>query len=357
MMPSRHAVRRTGLAVLATTLLTPLASCSLVGGGDDEGADGRGEVVLLTHSSFVLPDELVEDFEAAHDVDLVVRQPGDAGAVVTEISLNPDDAGADVVFGVDNTFASRVLEADALLPYDGELPAGADAFALEGEDRLVPVDTGNVCVNVDTAWFAEQGISEPETLEDLADPAYAGLFVTPGPVDSSPGLAFLLATVAEFGEDGWEAYWERLLANDALVVDGWTDAYYGDFTATGENPTRPIVVSYDSSPAFTLSEDGASTTTRALLDTCYTQVEYAGVLRGADHEDVGRELVDWLLSPEVQAALPESMYVFPVAEDAELPADWASFAERPTAPYQLEADVVAAGREEWIARWRDLAAG
>ena len=58
---------------------------------------------------------------------------------------------------------------------------------------LAPVDNGNVCVNVDTTWFAEHDLEPPATLEDLTDPAYEGLFVTPSALSSSPGLAFLLA--------------------------------------------------------------------------------------------------------------------------------------------------------------------
>lgn len=352
-MPAR---RTTTLALASVLTLGSLSACSLVGGGDDEASGDAGTVVLLTHESFALPDELVEEFEAANDVELEIRQPGDAGAVVTEIGLNPDDAGADVVFGVDNTFASRLLDADALETWDGDLPPGAEQHRLDGEDRLVPVDTGNVCVNVDTAWFAAEGVAEPETLEDLASPTYAPLFVTPGPVDSSPGLAFLLATVAAYGEDGWQDYWTRLVDNGVKVVDGWSDAYYVDFTAAGENPTRPIALSYDSSPAATVTEDGSATTTRALLDTCFTQVEYAGVLRGADNPEGADALVSWLLSTEVQEALPDNMYVYPVSEDAALPEEWAEFTERPTDPFTLPADEIAADRETWIGEWRDVVA-
>lgn len=341
-------------AALPAVLLAPaLAGCSLVGGGDDDTAEGTRTVVLLTHQSFSLPDELVAEFEAEHDVELEVRQPGDAGAVVTEVALNADDAGADVVFGVDNTLASRLLDVDAVVPWEGELPSGAASVALD-DPRLVPIDTGDVCVNVDTAWFADRGIVEPQTFEDLLDPTYEELFVTPGPVDSSPGLAFLLATVAEFGEDGWQDYWDGLVANGTEVVAGWEDAYYGSFTAGGESGQRPIVLSYASSPAFTMSEDGSATTTRALLDTCFAQTEFAGVLQGADEPGLAQDLVTWMLSPEVQAALPDSMYVYPVRDDVELPATWADFAPRPSTTLSLPPEQIAAERETWIGEWRDL---
>ena len=118
------------------------------------------------------------------------------------------------------------------------------------------------------------------------------------------------------------------MANGAKLTAGWEDAYYVDFTQGGGKGKRPIVLSYDSSPAFTVDGKGG-TTTSALLDTCFRQVEYAGVLEGAANPDGGQALVEFLLGPEVQAALPESMYVFPVDAGVELPADWARFAEQP----------------------------
>ncbi len=221
----------------------------------------------------------------------------------------------------------------------------------DGGDRHVPIDSASVCVNVDTAWFDAEGIEPPQTLADLTDPAYADLLVTPGASTSSPGMAFFLATVAEHGDD-WPAYWSDLLANGAKVVDGWEDAYYGDFTAGSDTGTRPIVVSYDSSPAFTVGDGG--TTTAALLDTCFRQVEYAGVLAGADNPEGAEALIDWMLTDEVQSALPESMYVFPVMPGATVPADWAEFAPQPTDPYEVSPAEISANREQWLTEWTDV---
>jgi thiamine transport system substrate-binding protein len=345
------------VAVALTTAL--LAGCTLTGGEDGEGATEQGaasdEVVLVTHESFRLPKPLLRQFEAESGLDLEIRSAGDAGALTTRLAVTRDDPTGDVAFGVDNTFASRALEEEVFDTLDVELPVGAADYVLPGDDaeHLAPVDNAHVCVNIDTAWFEERDLAPPETLDDLADPAYEGLFVTPSALSSSPGLAFLLTTVAAFGED-WPAYWDRLLANDTLVVDGWTDAYYGDFTQGGEGGTRPIVLSYDSSPAFTVPKGSNRSTTRALLDTCYRQVEYAGVLAGAANPEGGREVVEFLLSKEVQAALPGSMYVFPVRDDVQLPRDWARFAEQPEDPFALDPAEVAAHRDAWLEEWRDL---
>ena len=348
-------------ALTATIAALALGGCSLMGGSepsspqtsavDDGGTTGGGTVVLATHESFALPKKLIRRFEEETGYTLEVRAAGDAGTLATKLSLTADNPIADAAFGIDNTFASRPLGEGAFAEYSPSVtPPGEYALA-DGGDRLVPIDSASVCVNVDTAWFDEEGLEPPQTLDDLTDPAYADLLVTPGASTSSPGMAFFLATVAEHGDD-WPDDWTDLLANGAKVVDGWEDAYYGDFTAGSENGTRPIVVSYDSSPAFTV-KDGR-TTTAALLDTCFRQVEYAGVLAGADNPAGAEALVDWMLSDEVQSALPDSMYVFPVMPGATVPDDWSEFAPQPTDPYEVAPDEIAANREQWLTEWTDV---
>ena len=345
-------------ALLACTPL--LISCSLVGTGDDgdssaaAGGPGGGTVVLVTHDSFSLPKKLIKAFEAESGYDLELRSGGDAGALTSQLVLNVDNPIGDVAFGVDNTFGSRALDAGVFAPYVGDRPAGVDDFTLPGDDEgaLTPVDNGDVCVNVDLAWFEREGLEPPQTLEDLTDPAYRDLLVVEGATTSSPGFAFLLATISEFGED-WESYWEDLLANGTKVVKGWEDAYFVDFTAGGGDGDRPIVVSYDSSPAFTTDGEGG-TTTAALLDTCFEQVEYAGVLAGAENPEGARAVVDWLLSEDVQAALPDSMYVFPVRDGVELPADWADFAPRPEEPLAVDPADIDANRDTWLRDWQEI---
>lgn len=341
-------------AVLAIGLAA--SGCSLVGGSsDDTSTTAADRVVLVTHESFVLPDDLKAAFEKQTGLELVVRSAGDAGTLTNKLVLTKDDPTGDVAFGVDNTFASRAVDEGVFAPVTVDRPAGTDRFDLptdSGNAELVPIDNGNVCVNVDTTWFAAKGLTPPASLDDLVKPAYQNLLVTPGASTSSPGLAFLLATVATYG-DAWPAYWTKLMANGARLTDGWSDAYQVDFTQGGGQGDRPIVVSYDSSPAFTIAEDGTSTT-KALLDTCFTQVEYAGVLNGAANPTGAQELVQFLLSPEVQAALPEAMYVFPVVEGTPLPADWATFAQQPTAPLQVDPAEISAKRESWLQEWSDV---
>ena len=330
-----------------------LAGCSAVGGGGADQASASKQVVLITHDSFALPKALEKRFEQQSGYDLVVRGSGDAGALTNKLVLTKDDPLGDVSFGVDNTFASRALDAGVFAPYDAQLPAGADRFRLasDGDHRLTPIDDASVCVNVDNTWFAAHHLAPPRSLGDLVKPAYRGLFVTPGATTSSPGMAFLLTTIAAYG-DGWKDYWSKLMANNALVVDGWSQAYEVDFTQGGGKGDRPIVLSYDSSPAFTVH--GGKSSTSALLDTCVRQVESAGVLAGAANTAGARAFVDFLLSPAVQAALPDSMYVFPVDSRTKLPKEWARFARPPKDPWQVDPASISQHRDEWLREWSDV---
>lgn len=345
------------LLVLAAATLTMTGCTLLADGSADQAPDGgRPErVVLVTHESFALPGRLVADFESQSGYDLMVRSSGDAGALTNKLVLTKDDPIGDVAFGVDNTFASRAVGAGVFEAYGADLPAGAERYRLPGEDAdaLTPIDHGAVCVNVDKTWFAANDVPQPRTLEDLTEPAYRDLFVTPAATTSSPGMAFLLATIAEYG-DAWPGYWARLMANGTKLTSGWSDAYQVDFTQGGGSGDRPIVLSYDSSPAFTVPDGGGPSTTKALLGTCFEQVEYAGVLAGAANPDGARALVDFLLSDKVQKALPESMYVFPVAADVELPPDWATYAKQPTDPYTLDPQLIDENRDQWLRQWTDV---
>ncbi len=335
-------------------LALAMTGCSTIGGSSADDQPDSDRVVLITHESFSLPKKLERQFEEESGYDLVIRGSGDAGALTNKLVLTQDDPLGDVAFGVDNTFASRALDEGVFRSYDAALPDGAEAYALAGDDehRLTPIDNGNVCVNVDDTWFADHDLAPPTSLDDLVDPAYRDLFVTPGATTSSPGMAFLLSTIAEYGEDGWQDYWSRLMDNGAKLTAGWSDAYEVDFTQGGGQGDRPIVLSYDSSPAFTVA-DGKSTTS-ALLDTCFRQVEYAGVLDGAANAPGAEALIDFLLTPAVQAALPESMYVFPVDSSVKLPTDWAEFATQPDHPYDVDPAAISEHRDEWLREWSDV---
>ena len=352
--------RRTLTGVLVVLALGAAAGCSSDDGEDAGGEDTRPEtaetVTLLTYDSFALPEEAAAAFTEQTGATIEVVATGDSGALLTGALLSAGAPEGDVIFGIDNTSASRVLSEDLLEPVEparlGEVP---DRVRLPGElgEVLVPIDTGDVCMNYDAEWFAGQGVEPPTTLEQLTEPAYRDLTVVPSPVTSSPGLAFLVGTVDRYGEDGWLDHWSQLSDNGLRVRPSWDDAYYTDYTVSGGD--RPIVLSYASSPPVEVifSEGARSEPASAvMLDSCSAQVEYAGVLRGAAQPELAEELVEFMLSDEWQAELPTTNFVFPVI-DVELPPEFTDFAEQAEDPMALAPDVVDEGRDRWIEAWRE----
>lgn len=351
-----RAVRR-----LALALLVPLAATSVVACGDDgsDDADGPVTVRLLTHESFAVGDGVLERFEEESGIHVELVQGGDAGTVVNQAILTNGNPQADVLFGIDSTLLTRALDEDLFVPYESPELAEVDpAYALDEGHRVTPVDYGDVCLNYDKAWFAEHELAVPTTLEQLVEPAYRDLLVVENPATSSPGLAFLLASVDHFGEDGWEAWWSALRDNGVVVTDGWDDAYYGRFSggATSEGD-RPLVVSYASSPpAEVIFAEPAidEAPTGVIAAGCYRQVEGAGILQGSDHVEEAQELIDFLLSEAFQADVPTSMFVYPVRRGVELPEAFVAHAVQPDQVAELAPDVVAEHRADWTDTWTDL---
>ncbi|WP_315096108.1 thiamine ABC transporter substrate-binding protein [uncultured Cellulomonas sp.] len=335
-------------SLVAAAGIVVLAGCSAVGSGDPAPSASAGTVTLVTHDSFGLSDGILEAFEEQSGLTVDVVEQGDAGALVNQLVLTSDAPLGDLVFGIDNSFASRAVDEGVVAP-----TSTPDAF----EGALVPIDYGDVCINVDHAWFTANGVAEPATLEDLTEPEYKDLLVVPNAVTSSPGLSFLLATVGAFGEDGWQAYWTALKANGVKVADGWSDAYYTDFSGGGGGGPRPIVLSYASSPPYTVPEGGTEPTTGALLGTCFRQTEYAGVLAGADNPEGAQQLLDFLLTDQVQDDIPVSMYMYPVSPTATLPPEWAAFAPLASDPFEVAPEVIDANREPWLTEWSDTVIG
>ena len=231
---------------------TPAPGATAEGAGATvESEEGERTLTVMTHDSFDVSDEVVAAFQEACNCQVQFLRSGDAGLMLNQALLSRGNPLADVIYGVDNTFLSRALEGDILEPYESPVLARIDDdLELDPSYHMLPVDYGDVCLNYDKAWFEEQGLAPPENLEDLVLPEYENLLVVENPASSSPGLAFLLATIDHFGETGDYTYldfWGELRANGVLVTPGWEDAYYGSFTYASDGD-RPIVVSYASSP-------------------------------------------------------------------------------------------------------------
>jgi thiamine transport system substrate-binding protein len=355
------------LIPLAPAVLVALLALPACGsGGSSSGSAGSGAsgasaasaagLTLLTYDAFTEPDALAQ-FTKETGIAVKVAKSGDAGTLVNKAILTAGRPEGDVLWGVDNTLLSRAVDGKVFTPYEstqlGQL--APDAVSLVPGHEVTPVDTGDVCLNIDKGWFADKGLRPPETFEDLVDPAYKGLLVVQNPASSSPGLAFLLATVAHFGDPGYEQFWAQLRANDVEVVEDWDTAYYSSFTAGGGQGDRPIVVSYASSPPATIyyaDEPKPTTPTTASVDsTCFRQIEFAGILRGTKHEAEAQRLVDFLVGADFQGELPLSNFVYPVREGVALPQLFTDFAPPVANPLTLSPQDIAAHRDQWITTW------
>lgn len=313
------------------------------------------ELIVVTHDSFAVSDEVIKAFEDANNARVQILKSGDAGSALNKAILaGADNPLGDVFFGVDNTFLSRALKADLFEAYKpSDVDAVADQYKLDPQFQLSPMDYGDVCMNYDVAWFKTKNIAPPTTLADLVKPEYKSLLVVENPATSSPGLAFLLATVGTYG-DTYLDYWKQLRANDVAISEGWEDAYYTQSTWSGKGE-RPIVVSYATSPAaevfFSEGKLTEPPTGNVLGDgACFRQIEFAGVFKNAKNPELAHKFLDFLSSTQFQEDIPTQMFVFPVNPNAKLP-DFYKFAETPKTPATVAADAIDANRDTWIKAW------
>lgn len=334
---------------LLTSFLFLLASCAPT-------PTEPQTITILTHDSFAIGEEVIKAFETDNNAKVVFIQSGDAGAVLNQAILTKNAPLADVLFGVDNTFLSRALDAGIFEAYQSPaLSDIADEFKIDSSNHALPVDYGDVCINYDKNYFAENNLTVPQIFEDLAKPEYKDLLVVEDPATSSPGLAFLLATRAHFGND-YLTYWQSLKANGVVVVDGWETAYYTNFSASSGKGPQPMVVSYASSPAaevFFASEPLTESPTASIVasDMCFRQIEFIGILKNTPSQALAQKFVDFMLSQKFQEDMPLNMFVYPVNKNAQLPEVFMNFAQVAENPAVLSYAEIASNRDAWIEAW------
>ncbi|HZD55211.1 MAG TPA: thiamine ABC transporter substrate-binding protein [Anaerolineales bacterium] len=319
---------------------------------------GKSETLaVMTHDSFAVSQSVLDQFQNENNITVSFLEAGDTGTALNKAILSKSNPLADVFYGVDNTFLSRALNEGIFEPYDSPvLSQIPDKFKLDPQNQALPVDYGDVCLNYQKSYFQEMKIPHPNGLEDLLKPEYKGLLVVENPATSSPGLAFMLATIGHFGEDNWLDYWKALVENDVTVVNDWTTAYYTEFSQHGG--THPIVVSYGSSPPFEVIDAEQPVeeppTVAIVSDTsCFRQIEFVGILKGTQNRALAEKWVDFMLSPTFQEDIPLQMFVFPVNENAKLNETFQKYLAIPEETAQVSPDAIAQNREKWIQEWTE----
>lgn len=343
------------IGLLMVSLLAGCAPAATPAATADQAATLR----VMTHDSFSASEPVIQAFEAENHVKVEFIKSGDAGAMLNRAVLTKSAPQADVMYGVDNTFLSRALDEDVYEPYASPLLADIpDALKLDGQNRALPVDYGDVCINYDKAWFAEKTLALPASLADLTKPEYAGLLVTENPATSSTGLAFLLATIAEYGENGYLAYWKELKANGLVIVNDWEAAYYTNFSASTGKGDQPMAVSYGTSPAVEVvyadpKPTEAPTASLVGPNMCFRQVEFVGILKGTQNRALAEKFVDYMLSKQFQEDIPLQMFVFPANSQAAIPQVFSENMQIPEEPASLDANLISTQRDAWLADWTD----
>ena len=317
-------------------------------------------LVVLTNDSFDIGKEIIAQFEKDNNASVTIQKAGSSGQVLNRAILEKGNPSGDLLYGVDNTFLSRALREEIFIKYkSGQINNIPAQFILDDTFHVSPVDYGYVNINYDIAYLDDKGLAPPASLEVLTQPDWEGRLVVENPATSTPGLAFLIATVSYFGEDDdydYLDFWAGLKENNVAVKEGWSEAYYTDFSKYGGD--RPLVVSYATSPAAELFfSEGAyevPPTGNVLVDKAtFLQIEGIGILKGTKNESLAKKFIDFVLDLPFQEDIPGRMFVYPVNSKAQTP-DYFQYAEVPTAPSDISAATIDAKRDEWIDAWTSV---
>ncbi|MEU9380737.1 thiamine ABC transporter substrate-binding protein [Streptomyces sp. NPDC048279] len=347
---------------LAAAVGLGLVTLSACGSSSGDAADSR-TVTLVSHDSWAVSKNVLQDFEKRSGYKVHVLKDGDAGQAVNKAILTKDNPQGDVFFGVDNTLLSRALDNGLFQPYEAKgLDRVGAGYQLDAaKHRVTPVDYGDICVNYDKAYFSEHRLTPPASYADLVKPQYKNLLVTENAATSSPGLGFLLGSAAQYGDGGWQGYWKKLKDNGVKVVDGWEQAYNEEFSGSAGGKKakgdRPLVVSYASSPpAEVIYGDPKPSTapTGVATGTCFRQIEFAGLLSNAGNTKGGKALIDFLVSKEFQEDMPLNMFVYPVLKGAAVPAEFTKYGPAAQDPETMAPEKIAANRDQWVKTWTSL---
>ena len=303
----------------------------------------------LTADYGLLPNVIAE-YETAHDIEVDLVSFPDTGSMINQLIQEQEAPRADVVMGIDNIDFANIADMELFQPYQ---PVGFEnideTLLFDDQFSLTPFDYGYVGFVYDTEsnlTFPEEGIS----LQDLATAQYKDQIIIQQPGASSPGTQLLAWSHLALGDEA-EQFWANMNETVLTVTPDWSTAYYSLFLE-GE---APIVLSYLTSPAYHIDQESTNRYQAIPITEGYLrQVEGVGIVAGTDQLELGQAFIDFTISPQVQAAIPTTQWVFPVLTNTALP-DAYSELITPTAANTITASAEdVAEFDDWLTSWNEI---
>ena len=363
-------MKGTGL-LLTILLFAPLTGCLSDYQISDEcviatDADDN-TLTIITYDIIALSDEVLDEFTNQTGYEIKMIRADDSGGILENLLLTKEAPQADLALGLDNTYLQTALENCLLAPHSADLP-NIDPLALTpySGEMAVPFDQGYVCLNVDTQALEENNVPFPTTLEELTDEQWRGKTAFPSPTTSSPGRAFMTASIDYFERqssmDAME-WWGAMADNDAIFTTGWSEAYeihysggYGVWE-DGFIGDAWLTVSYCHSPGVEAFFGGNSTISKAVdIDyASFHQVEYAAKVNGGGSASAVDAFIEFLLSHEINSNMPENNYMYSVLEGENLPETdgYLHHSPIPSSPSEITTERIDEEMETWLMNWRE----
>jgi len=331
-------------------LLVTLIAVSLCFGfvGSSYSQD-KEELVIYVYDSFIswgLAEATMYKFEEANNCKITLIAAGDSGQVLNRVILEKDNPQADIVVGIDNNYLAKALKYEILEPYRSKnIDVVPEDLILDPSLHLTPFEYGFIAFVYDSEKIPDP----PKSLKELTDPKWKEKIILEDPRTSSPGMAFLLWTIAAFGKDNYLDYWEQLKPSILTITKGW-DTAYGMFTS-GE---APIVLSYATSPAYHVEAEQSTRYLAAPMEEgFYRQIEGMGIIKDAKHRALAEKFIDFMLTPEFQKEIPLTQWVFPINPNIQLPKSF-DYAAKSEKFLTLAPELIDQNYDTWLKAWTEL---
>lgn len=335
----------------------------------EPGRASDGKLRILTYDIAAFSDEMLAEFTNQTGYEIEMIRTDDSGGILEQLLQTQQAQQADLAIGLDNTYLQTALNFCLLQAHEANI-SGISETALEpySGPLALPFDRGDVCLNYDETRVDGTNLTVPTSLWNLTEPEWNGLTAFPSPVTSSPGRAFMSATIDYFENDEDNTtdafdWWKAMADNGAIFTSGWTEAYeihysggYGEWVE-GHLGDAAMTVSYCHSPGVEAFYGGnwTKSTSLTLPRSSFHQVEYAGVINGGTEIDAANAFIAYLLSEDVNRNMPENNLMQSVLVDAAWPETdgYAYHTDTPTLNAEISNERIAEEMEAWLSDWKE----